>query len=353
MSDRPQGENPEPLTLADALGRVRLLTALAVLGALLTVIGSLGPWVTTAFGQSVSGVHGTADGWLTLGASAAALLVLGIARGRRWRLIVAWVAMLGALAVACLDVAKVGYAASKVTLFGHQVATTGWGLYLTVGGALLAAISLATGAVFTRHEDVDAGAKRRDLRVPALVIVALVVAGTVTGGIVHEHSLTTQSSERAQVNAPKAGAPTSSASASTSSTTVGPPTLRAIIRPTTTASTTPITASTTPGESGGSYSGVAPASSVGPATDQSSCPGVTAFSIGPETSCGFAANVVNLVRHAYTATGHYPASVTAHSPVTGTTYVLSCHTANPSAAKELDCSTSTGAEITIELPLGR
>jgi hypothetical protein len=124
--------------------------------------------------------------------------------------------------------------------------------------------------------------------------------------------------------------------------------------PTSTAPTSATSATgTAPAEKVGSYSGVAPASSLGPATGQSVCPGVAA-TIGPHTSCSFAANVVNVVRQAYMATGHYPASVTAYSPVTGQTYVLSCNTANPSSngtPGELECSTGTGGEVTIPLPL--
>jgi hypothetical protein len=122
-----------------------------------------------------------------------------------------------------------------------------------------------------------------------------------------------------------------------------------------TAATTTSSASATEtaaAETGGSYSGVAPVSSAGPATDQSLCSGVAA-TVGPHTSCGFAANVVNVVRQAYTATGHYPARVTAHSPATGGTYALSCGTPPlyNGTPGELDCSTGTGGEVTIGLPL--
>jgi hypothetical protein len=145
-----------------------------------------------------------------------------------------------------------------------------------------------------------------------------------------------------------------------SNETIGPTgpesTTTATTGATSTATTSTSSASSTgtaPAQAVGSYSGVAPASPVGPATDQSVCPGVAA-TIGPNTSCGFAANVVNVVQQAYAATGHYPAHVTAHSPATGGTYVLSCNTANPSASgtpAELDCSTGTGGEVTIGLPL--
>lgn len=122
----------------------------------------------------------------------------------------------------------------------------------------------------------------------------------------------------------------------------------------TTTTTAPGATETAPSGNASSYGGVAPASSVGPATDQSACPGLAAATVGPNTSCSFAANVVNVVRQAYATTGHYPAHVTAHSPATGGTYVSSCNTANPTSngtPGELECSTGTGAEITIALPL--
>ena len=71
------------------------------------------------------------------------------------------------------------------------------------------------------------------------------------------------------------------------------------------------------------YSGVAPNANYGPATDQSGCPG-TQVTVGPDTSCPFAANVAKVVSAGDQTTGHFPASVIAFSPVTGKSYRLRC-----------------------------
>ena len=88
-----------------------------------------------------------------------------------------------------------------------------------------------------------------------------------------------------------------------------------------TSSTTP--AATTSRTSQLPYSGIAPNANVGPATDQSLCPGIQA-TVGPDTSCSFAKNVETIAGDADQATGHFPASLTAFSPVTGKTYGLRC-----------------------------
>jgi hypothetical protein len=83
------------------------------------------------------------------------------------------------------------------------------------------------------------------------------------------------------------------------------------------------------------YSGVAPNVDIGPATDQSACPG-TQVTVGPDTSCPFATNVARVVSVANHATGHFPANVTASSPVTGKTYHLRCSIV--SYGSELACA---------------
>lgn len=192
---------------------------------------------------SASGVgHGTSDGWLTLGASVVALLVLAVARGRRWGTVAAWLAMLVAVAVGCLDAAKVIYASSKVTLFGHQVASAGWGLYLTAAGPLLGAGSLAAAAVFTDRDEQGRVTKTRDLRAAALGLVAVVAAGTVTAGILHEHSQLKGSTTKA--NAPSARTSTQPAAATTQ-TAANQTTTAAAPATTTTTSTQAATSATT------------------------------------------------------------------------------------------------------------
>jgi hypothetical protein len=102
------------------------------LGAL--ALGSLGPWAHVLF-MSVSGTSG--DGQLTLGAAVIGALALGL-RGRGAGAIVAAVVSLLALAAAGYDLINISHLVSQATLDGTQVATVGWGLYLTVAGAAVA-----------------------------------------------------------------------------------------------------------------------------------------------------------------------------------------------------------------------
>lgn len=98
-----------------------------------------------------------------------------------------------------------------------------------------------------------------------------------------------------------------------------------------------------------SYSGVAPNTNSGPATDQSVCPGPQ-VTVGPNTSCSFAQNVASTVDAADHATGHFPANVTAFSPVTGKTYSLRCVIAG--FGSELLCATLPPATGIVVISLG-
>jgi hypothetical protein len=98
------------------------------------------------------------------------------------------------------------------------------------------------------------------------------------------------------------------------------------------------------------YSGVAPNTNSGPATDQSVCPGAQVVTVAPDTSCGFADNVATIAGTAHHATGHYPANVTAFSPVTGKTYRLRCVIAG--FGTELLCATLAPATGVVVLPFG-
>jgi hypothetical protein len=97
------------------------------------------------------------------------------------------------------------------------------------------------------------------------------------------------------------------------------------------------------------YSGVAPNASYGPATDQSACP-ATHVTVGPATSCEFAHNVDAVAGTAHRATGHYPASLTASSPVTGKTYRLRCSISG--YGSELVCGTLPPATGIVVIPFG-
>ena len=96
------------------------------------------------------------------------------------------------------------------------------------------------------------------------------------------------------------------------------------------------------------YSGVAPNANYGPATDQSECPGIQ-VTVGPDTSCAFAGKVAKVVSAGDHATGHFPASVTAFSPVTGKTYRLRCSILG--YGSELVCGTLPPATGIVVVPI--
>jgi hypothetical protein len=95
------------------------------------------------------------------------------------------------------------------------------------------------------------------------------------------------------------------------------------------------------------YSGEAPNANVGPATDQTACP-ANQVTVGPDTSCPFATNVARVVSAGDHATGHFPASVTAFSPVTGKTYHLRCSISR--YGSELVCATLPPATGVVVIP---
>jgi hypothetical protein len=138
MPDDPQ----RPRTVADAVGGMRITTAVAVLGIIVLAVGSLGPWLTTFLG-SVEGIRG--DGKITLGAAGVAALALLLSRGRTAGIIIAGLAAFGGLGVAGYNLVHIQHAATRATLFGHQLATAGWGVYVALIGAAVAVVALALG----------------------------------------------------------------------------------------------------------------------------------------------------------------------------------------------------------------
>jgi hypothetical protein len=86
---------------------------LAVLGLIGVAAGSVGPWVTTVFGD-LAGTRG--DGKITLGLGVLAALVLAIGLLRRWSLIVAAVALLGAGGVAGYDAIRIAKFSARTVI---------------------------------------------------------------------------------------------------------------------------------------------------------------------------------------------------------------------------------------------
>lgn len=107
---------------------------LAAIG--LVVIGAAGPWVTLG-SFSKGGLEGDGVITLVLALVAAGVLLLAHFRGRRAPVVVVGICGLLALAIAIIDIADVQDAG-----FGASV---GWGLWLTLVGAiaLLAAAAVA------------------------------------------------------------------------------------------------------------------------------------------------------------------------------------------------------------------
>jgi hypothetical protein len=120
-----------PPSLGQALSRIAPSDATAAAGGLLVAIGSSGPWVSSPFG-SAAGTSGDGIFSLILG-----IIVIVLAffapRTRPW--LVALGGLLTVFAVA--ELIHVHNRINDVTVFGSHVASTGWGLYAFLIGALV------------------------------------------------------------------------------------------------------------------------------------------------------------------------------------------------------------------------
>jgi hypothetical protein len=130
-------------TLGEALAGVRVSTAVAVLGCLVVVVGSFGPWATVLF-LSFAGTQGA--GKLTAGLAGAALLVLAVTKGRAGGRILAGVMVAVAGTVAGYDSIDLARVVANSTLFGHPIASVGWGIYSVLAGAVITVVALAQAA---------------------------------------------------------------------------------------------------------------------------------------------------------------------------------------------------------------
>ena len=123
----------------------RASAAVGLVGAVLVVIGSIGPWGTVA-SSSVGGLDG--DGWITLVlAVLAGALYAGVFTPARVARVVRWVPLpfaLLALLVATIDVVDISSTSSEFSdQFSDDVFTlsVGWGLWLVLAGSILASIA--------------------------------------------------------------------------------------------------------------------------------------------------------------------------------------------------------------------
>lgn len=342
-----------PLTVGDALARTRVAVAVAFLAALAVIGGSLGPWLSTTLG-SVSGVHGHADGWVTLAAGALSALALVAAQGRRWGTAVAVPCLLAALGVSGFDGSRLVYATSKLTIFGYHIVGVGWGVYLTAAAAAIGAVALAS-----------LGGTSPYWRVTELVIIVIVGGGCITAGVLVERhqfqrALSATSNPAAAVNA---SAPASSSPAQTVPATnvTGSTAPNLSTNPTaaTDSSTIPAAnpAPTVPAD--GPTSNVAgtdaagyntgPGCSDNPSTPLPGCsdspsvpngdpPGTCTGGIVVDkttTSCGLAVNV----QQAYTGDG----ALSADSPERGQNYTFNCSTGGSGTTGDTFCIGQAGA----------
>ena len=123
----------------------RTSAAIGLVGAVLVVIGSIGPWATVA-NSSVGGLDG--DGWITLvlallagGFAAAVFAPASVARITRW-LVLPWTLL--ALLVAVIDIVDISSTSSE---FSNQLSddiftlSVGWGLWLVLAGSIIALVA--------------------------------------------------------------------------------------------------------------------------------------------------------------------------------------------------------------------
>lgn len=433
------GQTP---TLGEAIGSVRLDTAVVLLGAAALAVGSVGTWASVG-ALTVSGTHGT-DGRITL--AAGVLCVVGLLL-RRLSPLVGALTLLGlgtiGLAVGGIDLIRAARAVNGVLLFGVQIAHIGWGLYaVVIGGAAVAfgagwmtahiwrklipataalvGAGVIIGSFMVQPSDTGArtdsanrlasrassrgnpaspthGARTRRVRATACHddVVDLGELGTWTlnargGNCATAHSILMRfenstfadntigtlgnwqcretrfvpfkadtdhgyeawrCSRRAAWVTFATGEKSLADSRGSIPSTTTPSGFRSATGSSATPSGAPHMAA------GGSYSGVATVSPVGPATDQALCSGESGFTVARgTTSCAFGTAVFRVVKQAHARTGTYPARVMARSSVTDQTYTLSCEgdgnagsTTEPPT--ELSCATKDGAEVTILLPL--
>lgn len=123
----------------------RASAAIGVVGAVLVVIGSIGPWATIA-DSGVGGLDG--DGWITLvlallagGFAAAVFAPAPVARIMRW-LVLPWTLI--ALLVAVIDIVDISSTSSEFSnQFSDDVFTlsVGWGLWLVLAGSIITLVA--------------------------------------------------------------------------------------------------------------------------------------------------------------------------------------------------------------------
>jgi hypothetical protein len=116
---------------------MELTSAVMGLGLLIVVIGSVAPWVTSPF-VSASGTD--ADGKITIGLAVLTFLVLVLVHGT-WRLYLVGLLALGISGLGLYEFIHIHHGVVKATVFGHQIAHVGWGVYAVICGGLITSVS--------------------------------------------------------------------------------------------------------------------------------------------------------------------------------------------------------------------
>lgn len=108
------------------------------------VIGAFGPWVSVLGVITINGTDDGKDGWIVFGAAVVGAIALAFYawRHKRWLVVIALLAGLAGAATAGYDINDIGNVGSG-SLFGNEVASRKWGIYL----ALVGSISLALASI--------------------------------------------------------------------------------------------------------------------------------------------------------------------------------------------------------------
>src|SRR3954452_1475721 len=128
-----------PPTVSTAVSTVSVQAALALLGGIIMVAGSLGPWATAGF-ISISGTQG--DGKITLAAGAVAIIFTVLMSSNTGGALSAAMAVLAALVGGGAGVVDLNHVQDTLQGLG----SVGWGLYAVIAGAALVAIGVLLSA---------------------------------------------------------------------------------------------------------------------------------------------------------------------------------------------------------------
>lgn len=125
----------------------RACAVIGLVGAVLSVVGSLGAWATVG-STSVTGVDRGADGWITLVlAVLAAGFLAGIFAPKPVARVLRWFPLPFAALILLVALLNIGDIASTSTEFSNQVSSDtftlsiGWGLWLVLAGAIAMGVS--------------------------------------------------------------------------------------------------------------------------------------------------------------------------------------------------------------------